>query len=427
MLIAAASLEVGLRALGDRAPAAILAERHDLGEVRKDPRWEYTPRYGRRLRANVREVSEWRYGDIVRMGFVPAGVTNGVLRRFPFQTDAEGFRNARTRDHIDVAALGDSFTDAMTLEDTLAWPRLLEQQTGLAVQNYGTAGFGPQQELRVLTDYALAHRPRVVVLAFFAGNDLFEAEFFDDYERSNGAIRRPDPGWPIKAVVSRADTWFVASAMHVARRWVSSRGRAEAKTTALPDEPAATVARDTTPRFDRGMFTVPVNGHTLRWALMPPYLNTLRMSESHLSGLKGWPLTRQAIVAMRDASRAAGTELVVMFLPFKSQVYLPVLKESMSANELSQALRYYLPDGKIDLDEMSRNRLAQNRMMQRFCVEAGIQFLDMTDALTNRLRSGVNVYFPDDSHLNESGHAAVAAALERFLRSAALGPRPRGF
>ena len=391
VLIAAASLEVGLRALGDRAPAAILAERHDLGEVRKDPRWEYTPRYGRRLRANVREVSEWRYGDIVRMGFVPAGVTNGVLRRFPFQTDAEGFRNARTRDHIDVAALGDTFTDAMTLEDTLAWPRLLEQQTGLAVQNYGTAGFGPQQELRVLTDYALAHRPRVVVLAFFAGNDLFEAEFFDDYERSNGAIRRPDPGWPIKAVVSRADTWFVASAMHVARRWVSSRGRAEAKTTALPDEPAATVARDTTPRFDRGMFTVPVNGHTLRWALMPPYLNTLRMSESHLSGLKGWPLTRQAIVAMRDASRAAGTELVVMFLPFKSQVYLPVVKESMSDHELSQALRYYLPDGRIDLDEMSRNRLAQNRMMQRFCIEAGIQFLDMTDALADRLRSGVDV------------------------------------
>ena len=174
------------------------------------------------------------------------------------------------------------------------------------------------------------------------------------------------------------------------------------------------------------MFTVPVNGHALRWALMPPYLNTLRMSESHLSGLKGWALTRRALVAMRDASRAANAELVVMFLPFKSQVYLPVVKESMSDNELSQALRYYLPDGRIDLDEMSRNRLAQNRMMQRFCVEAGIQFLDMTDALTNRLRSGVNVYFPDDSHLNESGHAAVAAALEGFLRSAALGPRPRG-
>ena len=56
------------------------------------------------------------------------------------------------------------------------------------MQNYGTAGFGPQQELRVLTDYALAHHPKVVVLAYFAGNDIFEAEAFEDYERSNGAI-----------------------------------------------------------------------------------------------------------------------------------------------------------------------------------------------------------------------------------------------
>ena len=416
VLFVAASLEVGLRALGDRAPAAILAERHDLGEVRKDPRWEHTRRYGRRLRPNVHETSEWRYGDIVRMGFVPAGVSEGMLRRFPFQTDGEGFRNARTRDRIDVAALGDSFTDAMTLEDGWAWPQLLEQQSGLVVQNYGTAGFGPQQELRVLTDYVLAHQPRVVVLAFFAGNDLFEAESFDDYERSNGAIRRPDPGWPIKAVVSRSDTWFVSSALQAARRWVSSHGRAEARTMPSPEVPPA-VSGTSASRFDRGMFTLPVNGRTLRWAFMPPYLNTLRMSERELSGRKGWALTRDAIVAMRDASRAAGAELVLMLLPFKSQVYLPIAQSSMPPDDLSRALRYYLPDGSIDVAEMSRNRLAQNDMMRRFCAGAGIPFLDTTDALENGLRQGVNVYFPDDSHLNEAGQTIVAETLDSFLRN----------
>jgi len=35
---AAATLEVGLRALGDRAPPAVIVQRHDLGEVRRDPR-----------------------------------------------------------------------------------------------------------------------------------------------------------------------------------------------------------------------------------------------------------------------------------------------------------------------------------------------------------------------------------------------------
>jgi hypothetical protein len=411
--IACTALEVGLRALGDRAPAAILAERHDLGEVRKDSRWDLTPRYGRRLRAHVDDVGEWRHGDIVRMGFIPEGVSDGTLRRFRFQTDAEGFRNARTRQRIDVAALGDSFTDAMTIEDAAAWPSLVEQDVGLAVQNYGTAGFGPQQELRVLTDYALAHHPKVVVLAYFAGNDIFEAEAFEDYERSNGAIHKPDPGWPIRDVVSRADTWYVASAFHAAQRWVSNRGRAEAKTSTPIEAPHA--AAGPAPRFDRGMFSIAVNGQTLRWAFMPPYLNTLRMPEDELSARRGWTLTRDAIRAMRDASRAAGAELIVMFVPFKSQVFLPIAVEAVPHDELVSALRYSLPDGRIDVAAMTGNRLAQNRMMRRFCADAGIRFLDTTDALAARLHEGVNVYFPDDSHLNEAGHVVVAQALEGFL------------
>jgi len=414
LAIAFTALEVGLRALGDRAPAAILAERHDLGEVRKDPRWEFTPRYGRRLRAHVDDLSEWRHGDIVRMGFIPAAVSDGVLRRFRFQTDAEGFRNARTRERIDVAALGDSFTDAMTIEDAAAWPSLVERTQGLAVQNYGTAGFGPQQELRVLTDYALAHHPKVVVLAYFAGNDIFEAEAFEDYERSHGAIRKPDPGWPIKNMVSRADTLYVASAFHAAERWISNRGRAEARTSTPAEAPRA--AAGPAPRFDRGLFSIAVNGQTVRWAFMPPYLNTLRMSEGELSARRGWTLTTHAIRAMRDASRAAGAELIVMFVPFKSQVFLPIAVEAMPRDELMSALRYSLPDGRIDVDAMTGNRLAQNRMMRRFCADTGIRFVDMTDALTERLREGVNVYFPDDSHLNEAGHAVVATALEPALR-----------
>ena len=163
--LAVVALEIGLRAVGDRIPPSVAAERHDLGEVRRDVRWEETRRYGRRLRPGVAAMNEWRYGDIVRMGFIPADVSDGTLHRFRFRTDAEGFRNARTRDRIDVAALGDSFTDAMTLDAADSWTTRLERDTGLAVQNYGTAAFGPQQELRVLADYALRHHPRVVVLA----------------------------------------------------------------------------------------------------------------------------------------------------------------------------------------------------------------------------------------------------------------------
>src|SRR6188472_4033266 len=109
------------------------------------------------------------------MGFIPASADN-VLHRFHFRTDAEGFRNAAVRDPIHIAVLGDSFTDAMTVASDAAWPSLLERQLRVPVQNYGTAGFGPQQERLALDDFALRHHPEVVVLAFFAGNDIFDAE-----------------------------------------------------------------------------------------------------------------------------------------------------------------------------------------------------------------------------------------------------------
>ena len=418
LVLTVAMIEGGLRLLADRVPAGIAAERHDLGEVSRDPRWEDSPRYDRRLRAHVDVVNEWKYGDIVRMGFIPSAVSDGLVHRFRFQTDAEGFRNPAIRDRVDVAALGDSFTDAMTLAARESWPVQLERTLGVAVQNYGTAGFGPQQELLVLNDYVARHRPRVVVLAFFAGNDIFDAEAFDDFERSAGAMRRPVPGWRIKAVVSRFDTWFVVSAMRAASTWVSRQATATRVAAEVMEPPAPPHVADTPPTFDRGMFTVPVNGRVLRWAFMPPYLNTLTFSEHDLASRRGWALTRETIVEMRRRTQEFGGTLVVMFLPFKSQVYLPLLRRTLPAAQLQSALQFSLGDnpGAPGVDAMLRNRLAQNTLMRRLCGDAGIPFLDLTSALQARVEAGENVYFPDESHLNEAGHAIVADSLGAFLR-----------
>jgi hypothetical protein len=59
--------------------------------------------------------------------------------------------------------------------------------------------------------------------------------------------------------------------------------------------------------FDRGMFTAAVNGRAMRWAFMPPYLNTLNFSERDLAARKGWALTQQPIGEMQDVSRGIVT------------------------------------------------------------------------------------------------------------------------
>ncbi len=49
---------------------------------------------------------------------------------------------------------------------------VLAHLTGRTVANLGLSAYGPQQELAVLKRYALALRPRVIVWAFYEGNDF---------------------------------------------------------------------------------------------------------------------------------------------------------------------------------------------------------------------------------------------------------------
>jgi hypothetical protein len=170
------------------------------------------------------------------------------------------------------------------------------------------------------------------------------------------------------------------------------------------------------------MFTVPIGQRAVRFAFMPPYLNTLNFSERDLRARAGWRLTSAAIHDMRELSRSSGATFVVMFVPFKSQVYLPLVESAFSPSTLRAALSFYLDiyERPVDLDVLHRNRFAQNTLMRQLCEAERIPFLDTTAMLEARLRTGENVYFPDESHLNETGEAVVADALAGFLRATPL-------
>jgi lysophospholipase L1-like esterase len=401
--------------------SGIAAARHDLGDVSEDPRWQETVRYGRRLRPNVAAMNEWRHGDIVRGGYIPAAVSPGTLHRFPFSTDGEGFRNQVVRDRFDVAAVGDSFTDALTMDGVGSWPSQLERRLGLSVQNYGTAGFGPQQEALVVHDYVARHRPARVVLAYFGGNDLFDAEAFDDFQASGGTRRRGQAGWRIKDLFSRADTWFIVGALSSAFTQLGHAAESPAgyAQNAMRQEDEA--ANATPISFDRGMFTAIVSGQRMQWAYMPPYLNTLTFSEDELRGRRGWRLTQAALRDMQHTTHDFGGQLIVMYVPFKSQVYWSLMERRMAADAIESAMRFYLEGNQrpLDLEAMRRNRLAQNRLLRRFCEREQIPFLDVTTALERWASTGHNVYFPDESHLNEDGNSIVAETLADFLTTTA--------
>ena len=268
----------------------------------------------------------------------------------------------------------------------LTWPRRLASLLGVGVRNYGTAGFGPGQELLVLKEYVLARRPRLVVVGFFAGNDLQDAERFEAKQRG-GASPSSALGWKFKPVIARFDQLYAMSLYQGLGRLGSGRGslpRAASPVAAddySGDDPAALAPPG--PGFDRGLFTVPLGGRALRFAFLPPYLNCLQLSRDELQTSRRWEVTQRSYREMARLVRAQGGELVVMLVPSKAQVYLPLLQASFSAEELRQNLAFCLRQQPYapGPEKMLRNRLALNELLRDFCAAEGIAFLDLTPEL----------------------------------------------
>ena len=100
--------------------------------------------------------------------------------------NAEGFRGPdrpleKPPGTFRIALLGDSYTEAIQVPYEQTWGAVLERRLAgcpalrgrrVEVLNFGVDGYGTTQELITLRKQAIAYSPDVVVLAFFAGNDI---------------------------------------------------------------------------------------------------------------------------------------------------------------------------------------------------------------------------------------------------------------
>src|SRR5258706_4315316 len=77
LLTAVLFAEAALRLIGVRVSEGIAAERHDLGQLTRDPLWEDSPRYERRLRRSGHANNKRRHGEIARAGYPPASSAPG--------------------------------------------------------------------------------------------------------------------------------------------------------------------------------------------------------------------------------------------------------------------------------------------------------------------------------------------------------------
>jgi len=357
--------------------------------------------------------------DLVRYGQI-SPIYDYPTTHILYATDAQGFRNSDQATTADIVVLGDSFTELpyMQLEDV--WPSLLARQTGWKVRNLAVSGYGTAQQAVVLRNWGLAYRPRVVVLAFYEGNDIFDCSEYDEFRRSG----LPFSKWVVRRFSKRLD-WFnrrpvvailrmtLLPYQRIAERWSgeSARTRALRRTYFNPIE------------FEAG-------GQRQKIGLFSFSLTLLMSSADQVRSQAGWPFFQDAVRDIEQACRSVGAALVVVYIPTKERVYLPVLRGRFTSQAIRDFVAAYHEQFKnTDSDDFEarlyRNMDGTEQAVREFCEQNHIPYFSLTPAFRRAAQEGHLIYFAFDCHWNREGNRIAAEQIEQLLRHSAMTAETR--
>ncbi len=151
----------------DRSPIEIYKE-----SVSKKERVSFYP--------YLRSLNETSFKGVVFSGISNAKTIfcNEEGKNTYYFSDEYGFNNPskiHTKNQLDIIILGDSFTAGACASNGNNFADIVRKKYSETL-NLGICGSGPLSEFAVFKEYALKHKPRVIIWNYFEGNDLIDLE-----------------------------------------------------------------------------------------------------------------------------------------------------------------------------------------------------------------------------------------------------------
>jgi lysophospholipase L1-like esterase len=341
--------------------------------------------------------------------------------------DRKGFRNPEMVTSAEIVALGDSQTYGTGVEPQDAWPRQLSRMTGESVYSMAYGGYGPPHSL-VLWDEAVALTPRIVIEAFYTGNDLFDSFHLVYNQGEFPELRSADPH--VQDRVRDAE-----QAEPIARR-VTRMFRREA--TATPTSSLRGLIAQHSKIYGlarRALYEIrrlaARRGDTSqdRWEAAqafarahPAYcqvfsdgpFKTIFTSEYRLAALdlgdpriaEGLRISLRAMQRLEELAAAGRIRLIVVLIPTKETVFRELWRDSTANYRTVTA---------------SEERVSKT--VKDFLERHHIEYLDALPVLREQLAIGIQPYqVTHDGHPNEHGHKAIAKLVADHLKTT---PTPR--
>jgi len=345
--------------------------------------------------------------------------------------DRKGFRNPEVPAKAHIVALGDSQTYGTGVKPEDAWPRQLESMAGKTVYSMAYGGYGPAHSL-ILWDEAVALSPKIVIEAFYAGNDLFDSfnlvynlgqlpELKSSDPQLQASVREAEQSESIAKHVSRMylkGTTPVTRDGFSPRRLLSRHSKIYGLLRRARNESKRLVnKRNNTPQEKWEMAKAYAAEHPAYCQVFSDgQFKTVFTSEYRLSALnlgdpriaEGLQISLRAIHRMHELAATRNIRFLVVLVPTKETVFRGLWQHpSMS----------YL--------SLTENEERAWRITKDFLEYNSIEYLDALPVLQEQLATGIQPYqVSSDGHPNEHGHKAIAKFVAAHLESPKTSPAP---
>ncbi len=352
--------------------------------------------------------------NVIRDGDVQLGSRPNPARP---DHDRKGFRNLFVPEEVDIVALGDSQTYGSGVPPESAWPQQLARLSDFTVYNMGYAGSGPTDSI-VLLDEAIRLHPKLVIEAFYAGNDLHDS-YCHVYDRNQltwlksadetlqRQIRKAEEDERSGKRASKSPLYPRSNNTSV-RKWFSKYSRLyglfSAVTRSIGSADKIWESRKQS-AAERNYYVY--EDDQFRTILRP----TLRLYALDLADpriLEGQNICRKAIKALRERTQSKDIDFILLLIPTKELVF----KELVLRDPSRMTSKY--------------QRLIENEetfwaATKEFLDGRSIYWVDALPALRQCLQEGNQPYqMTQDGHPNAAGHEAIAKLVLAGIRNAGI-------
>lgn len=293
-------------------------------------------------------------------------------------TNSSGFRGPEFPSkehpgHKRVLFLGDSFVEAMEVEENERFPRLIDDALGESADAVilGYAGSSPVHALAYYRHIGRTFNPDLVVHAFYVVNDILEES---------------------KEIAVPADAEHVTLRLHPDENWRLWLGRNSLLVQMLYDRvyrPLVLLGSDTVVTAQKAA---------------GPFYKFTKEGGRMLEEVRAWENTIAVMKTLRAEAEADGARFMIIVIP----PYFSVHEERKE--ELMRIVGDTVPGEGWEFD------LVQQRLLQEFA-KAGLRVVDPTAALRAGVLPEERVYFAEDPHITKKGHRIVAEEALSLVRS----------